>query len=445
MKRINSCFSCFLLITFLSFIFHTQVEASTVPFSKTEKFPEILKKIQNINRAKKIQNINIDDLLTMDEVFDLLESLQNDDLEEIYTEEELKSINTFLIFLARQGVLPENEEQLEKDIEKLLLDEDEEEYSFFSPLRPPNSYDTNYQMHSTQENIILCTNIFKQTGRGIKKGVKETGRFIKDNWVPIVIGVTAVAAGAVTYYVVSSDSPEEPASPVPDQNTLQTPNENSFNIQEGVKDIQSQDISSNYNPENDNSLVTKMLEENVHSFKIQENNNFSNQEKNPTFWDNTKNLSSHFAHQILDEVSDYAKIIPGLIDEATGIYDRIVPEDLSFSKLKEDPEKSITQSYEEKIFKGHQKIDQVCSTNESGQFTKEAKEAREKDWSIAFLPPPDGIFKCFNFKKFSNAGKIPDRENLTKAGRALAKHGGREGSVFPKPLGSPEQINQQGQ
>ncbi len=38
-----------------------------------------------------------------------------------------------------------------------------------------------------------------------------------------------------------------------------------------------------------------------------------------------------------------------------------------------------------------------------------------------------------------------DRAGLTKAGRALAKHGGRENSVFPKPLGNPEQINLQGQ
>ena len=34
---------------------------------------------------------------------------------------------------------------------------------------------------------------------------------------------------------------------------------------------------------------------------------------------------------------------------------------------------------------------------------------------------------------------------FTKAGRALAKHGGREGSVFSKPKGNVAQINEQGQ
>jgi hypothetical protein len=45
----------------------------------------------------------------------------------------------------------------------------------------------------------------------------------------------------------------------------------------------------------------------------------------------------------------------------------------------------------------------------------------------------------------SKAGQAADRGGLTRAGRALAKHGGREGSVFPRPTGNPTAINQQGQ
>jgi len=44
-----------------------------------------------------------------------------------------------------------------------------------------------------------------------------------------------------------------------------------------------------------------------------------------------------------------------------------------------------------------------------------------------------------------DGGNAPDRGGLTKAGRALAKHGGREGSSFSNPTGNPDQINQQGQ
>jgi len=47
--------------------------------------------------------------------------------------------------------------------------------------------------------------------------------------------------------------------------------------------------------------------------------------------------------------------------------------------------------------------------------------------------------------KLAEAGKEIDREGLTRAGRALEKHGGRQGSIFPKATGSIEAKNQQGQ
>lgn len=45
----------------------------------------------------------------------------------------------------------------------------------------------------------------------------------------------------------------------------------------------------------------------------------------------------------------------------------------------------------------------------------------------------------------SAAGAALDRAGLTRAGRALAKHGGREGSAFPTATGSPDAINRAGQ
>ena len=47
--------------------------------------------------------------------------------------------------------------------------------------------------------------------------------------------------------------------------------------------------------------------------------------------------------------------------------------------------------------------------------------------------------------KMSNAGKVMDRSGLTKAGRALDKHGNRPGSAFPKATGNPASKNAQGQ
>lgn len=42
-----------------------------------------------------------------------------------------------------------------------------------------------------------------------------------------------------------------------------------------------------------------------------------------------------------------------------------------------------------------------------------------------------------------NAANVPDRGELTKAGRALQKHGERLSSLFPKPQGNSRAINQQ--
>jgi hypothetical protein len=50
---------------------------------------------------------------------------------------------------------------------------------------------------------------------------------------------------------------------------------------------------------------------------------------------------------------------------------------------------------------------------------------------------------CLN--QLSKAGEVMDRGGLTKAGRALEKHGGRIDSVFPKATGGIANKNMQGQ
>jgi hypothetical protein len=45
----------------------------------------------------------------------------------------------------------------------------------------------------------------------------------------------------------------------------------------------------------------------------------------------------------------------------------------------------------------------------------------------------------------SKAANTADRGGLSAAGRALQKHGNREGSAFPSPQGNTSLINQQGQ
>lgn len=53
--------------------------------------------------------------------------------------------------------------------------------------------------------------------------------------------------------------------------------------------------------------------------------------------------------------------------------------------------------------------------------------------------------KVRQIQKFSKAGEALDRNGLTKAGRALQKHGDRQGSAFPKSTGNPTSRSSQGQ
>lgn len=140
----------------------------------------------------------------------------------------------------------------------------------------------------------------------------------------------------------------------------------------------------------------------------------------------------------------------------------------------------------------HQSIDEVFETDFSSEYTKEFKEEvaclNERlgtDIAVGELPPPTtpggavartgsaigtaivaqeaaSVVNAVSnaaaqppslsfddreipISELAEAGKASDRGELTKAGRALAKHGSRPGSVFPLPMGTPVQINEQGQ
>ena len=174
--------------------------------------------------------------------------------------------------------------------------------------------------------------------------------------------------------------------------------------------------------------------------------------ENPSSWLKTKEVirdyGADFVHKILDEISDEIKIFPQLINEIQDVCKKVTPDEIITDIPKDtvlSVDTNVIEGFEEKVFEGHKKIDEFFAVNQSEQYTKDAKENPAIEIVQGILPPPDGIFGVFNFKKFPNAGKIHDRGGLTKAGRALTKHGGREGSVFPKPFGNPEQINKQGQ
>jgi len=468
MRLAKPFLNIFLIITFISFIFHTQIQGSITTIQKREtSTTEIIKKIDKINNAKSLESLQIDDLLTIDEIFDLLESIQEDGFEEKHTEAELESIMTFIIFLARQGVLPGEEEELEKDIEELLSEDNDRDFSFASPyegnylIHPAISYDTNSQ--------VFLTGF-------ISHNFKKVVKFGKKHKKPLIIGTAVVAAGTITFFLCPPAAPavaNAAAGAVSAGSAAAAivSSESSNNNEIVDKTIPKNDISS-FIPDlsqppletnlalNETTALKETFEEHISVFKETIANegilkpSSTLEKEEPSFLDKTSELAreagAHLAHKIFDEISDYTKIMPEFMEEISESLKLVIPEDLL---VKLDPndllvnsDKGIVENYEEKVFEGHQKIDEFFAVNQSDQYTKEAKEYSDNQFTQAILPPPNILFNNANaLKNLANAGKVHDRGGLTKAGRALAKHGGRESSVFPKPMGTPMQINLQGQ
>lgn len=87
------------------------------------------------------------------------------------------------------------------------------------------------------------------------------------------------------------------------------------------------------------------------------------------------------------------------------------------------------------------------------EFIRFATDLFEQTGGIG-LGVPMGNVRCLvaaktatdsAFQRMLKAGEVIDKGDLTKAGRALQKHGSRPGSVFPSATGNPTAINQQGQ
>ncbi|NGX36710.1 MAG: hypothetical protein K1000chlam1_01562 [Candidatus Anoxychlamydiales bacterium] len=100
------------------------------------------------------------------------------------------------------------------------------------------------------------------------------------------------------------------------------------------------------------------------------------------------------------------------------------------------------------IAKNLQKTEKIIvleALAESGGSSGTFKEIVHSNRVLESAASTGKIIEGFSVKQLAKAGKVFDRSGLTKAERALAKHGGREGTGFPKPLGNPSQINQYGQ
>ncbi|HEV3270005.1 MAG TPA: hypothetical protein VGZ69_05085 [Candidatus Rhabdochlamydia sp.] len=389
-----------LFLTIISLVFNQKASAITIYTPKASVETTTLQKW-----------IGKGPLFFYDDIIALLDAIENDEIEECSPEDQ-EEIIQFLILLAREGVLPGEEEALEQDIQELLSQED----CSFSFLSPASSA---FPILSTQTEAILC--------RGwMKKQCKSAKRFIKKHKTGFIIGAVVVVAATAIIFAVASPAVAASAAGASTAAVSKEKNKpkesflSTTNIDAPLNEVFEEHISS----------IKEFIVEDT--FPIKEN---------PSFTEKARDLGALLAHETLDGISELGSCISQFTQEIKEVGSRILPENIPSDGFSLTP----MENYESLVAKGHQKIDQIFSTDHSECYTSETKN-RKNDFVIGTCPPPGVLGEVFSdINKLLKAGQALDRAGFTKAGRALMKHGNREGSIFPKPSGNVERMNERGQ
>lgn len=392
---------------------------------------------------------------TYDEIIQMLEDLESGALEKRYPPAQLERVNEYLATLAREGILPneyEEEEALEEDTYDLIYGED-------------SGFQLTRYLESSRGYVIIPA-VFNgysgydivQCGK-ISKAWKKTKKFVKKHKKAIIIGavvVVAVAAVAVAVVAASSASAASAIAGVSGAAaSAGTGSSDSGHCKSKEDSLPVSTTPKEIMPSVDTteaSIVKVVLDEHVASFKkFVVEDKTAQQTTDSKGWDEisfgekAREVGSSFAHEALDAVTDLAKVIPQFCEEVKELGARFFPK--SFKLLDFEEAVSPIENYENVVAKGHQAIDNAFSTDQAELFTAEARaNDPTNNFAIGMLPLPGGIPKLFsNTNNLIKAGNAIDKAGFTRVGRGLMKHGYREGSLFPKPLGTPAQINQQGE
>lgn len=159
-----------------------------------DHLPQITQQDRKIEVKEKIKAGDFYSL-TYDDMLDFYKDIDSGEFENYCSEEDMEWIAHFLIFFAREGVLPGDTEYnqiLEEDIQELLHElniSDDDPLSF--------NGDYKYQIFPIGSNdyeIVLCKNIFSKAAKAVKNFVKKHKE--------AVIITTAIVIAVVTAGVV---------------------------------------------------------------------------------------------------------------------------------------------------------------------------------------------------------------------------------------------------
>ena len=326
---------------------------------------------ENISEEKVLQIFNLssyDDLLT------LLDSLEEGELEKRCTPAQLEELNYFFASMAREGLLPDDDEfSLENDIGEMFHQGGE----LFSSRWGGEIVLVPAVGGYTAEELILRAGF-------ISKSWKATKKFVKKHKTAILIGVAAAVVGGVVIYAVVTSSSAAGAivgGAAAAANSTQKPSPKST-----AK-------AAEKPPLIEAPVIKQLVDDNVSSLKEHVAETLASQpnidSQKASIGDMIRGVGSLAAHDLLDAAADLivplshlndglhavgSKMLPGLVDPLT-------------------PETSSQKRVENNFADIHKQIDQFFSTNHASAYTPEAKAQTaaihaEQGRQIAILPPP---------------------------------------------------------
>ncbi|MES2344906.1 MAG: hypothetical protein V4494_03085 [Chlamydiota bacterium] len=338
-----------------------------------------------------------DDLLSYDDVLNLIDALENGELEKTCTDADLEKINHFLANLAQQGLLPDEIEEgfaLENDVQELLYGENNL-YEYALSFNYKDDYTIASTAFNKQEEILLCKS-------WIAKKWNQTKKFVKKHRKAILIGAAVAVAAVVIICAVAAASTAgavAAAAGAAGAATSESDKEKNEPIEQNpaISSLSTPEVSPILAAINETSMLKKVFEEHICIFKetITENHliqmsNPSQNHKDPSFEDKLRYLGSGLAHQVLDAVDELTCFLPHLLEEIKDL-GQLLPEGVLHSPA-EGYETTPKENHEKLIALGHEKIDELFSTDQANCYTPEAKAIRangpQGEWAIAVLPFP---------------------------------------------------------
>lgn len=329
-------------------------------------------------------------LLTFDDYLEFIDEMEYGDLDK-YTPLQQQQMLHLLLLIARNGLL-----QNQKN-EKILLEDDIQELlSNFNPYEMINDeFQTSINFYDQQMGI----------GKWAAKKWKHIRHFCRDHKKGLLIGsAVIVAVVGVAYLAAAAEATEAAsalgaagASKLGDQSDSKTKkdqsgkNSNHQNTKQNtsIKDEISSEIASNLEEIrniNDEILLCDANDEN--SFlRLQER---------------LRVAASKVTHDTLNNISDLAIVVPGLMDELSNIKNEFLPESLTAlipSHPEQDNENfnSYLEKYEDNVSNLHDVIDNIFSTDLANNYTPESKAFQNENLTRAILPPPGAFISGDKF------------------------------------------------